>query len=98
MKMSETKYIAAISSGERPASRPMMTPSGIPPPIGFRNSRNAPQAPVGQMAGRGAVGSIRGARKSDGIESPRNHKRSGVDVEAFTEEGPSPPDPLSLAR
>src|SRR4051812_28573830 len=76
MKMSETKYIPDIMSGESPASRPMITPSGMPPPIGIRNSRNAPQAPDGHMAGRGAVGSIRGARKSDGIGSDRNDKRS----------------------
>ena len=67
MKMSETKYIPAITSGETPASRAISTPSGMPPPIGTRKSRNAPQNPVGQMAGRGAVGSIRGWRKSDGM-------------------------------
>src|SRR5262249_5282592 len=74
---SGTQYIRAIQIGETPAARAISTPSGMPPPIGTRNNKKAPQNPTGQPAGRGAVGSMRGCRKSDGIGFSPNHTRRG---------------------
>src|SRR5690348_3304907 len=44
----------------------MMTPKGIPPPIGRQNSRKTPSAPLGQPLGKGAVGSSRARSNSSG--------------------------------